>query len=241
MPLYLYDDPRSVEPRRTASRGFGGLPHRARRPNLATPFVDELASRIGAGFTAERTAAGEGLCADDVFYYLYAVLSSPSYRARYADFVRVDFARVPLPGSAALFRELSDLGERLVAVQLSERSAVEVARAPGRGSNVVERVSYRSAGAPGTRGAVAINSTQEFGDVPEAVWNFSIGGYQVCRKWLKDRKGRRLGEEDIAAYLSIVAIVAETMREMVEIDTIIARHGGFPAAFHAPHHPSAGK
>ena len=28
--------------------------------------------------------------------------------------------------------------------------------------------------------------------MPEAVWNFHIGGYQVCEKWLKDRKGRQL-------------------------------------------------
>jgi predicted helicase len=214
MPLYLYDD----------------AGHR--RPNLATAFVDELASRIGMRFTAERTT-GEALSADDVFHYLYAVLSSPSYRARYADFLRADFARVPLPGSAAVFRDLRDAGERLSAVQLSERSAPAIARAPQRGSNVVEGVGYRPAGSHRATGAVAINSTQEFGDVPEAVWNFSIGGYRVCRKWLKDRKGRRLGEEDIAWYLSIVAIVAQTIREMAEIDAVIARHGGWPAAFHS--------
>ena len=33
--------------------------------------------------------------------------------------------------------------------------------------------------------------------VPEAVWNFHIGGYQACGKWLKDRKGRTLSRDDM--------------------------------------------
>ena len=31
-----------------------------------------------------------------------------------------------------------------------------------------------------------------FRGVSEAVWNFHIGSYQVCEKWLKDRRGRTL-------------------------------------------------
>jgi hypothetical protein len=33
-----------------------------------------------------------------------------------------------------------------------------------------------------TNGKVWINAHQYFGGVPEAVWNFKIGGYQVCNK-----------------------------------------------------------
>lgn len=41
-------------------------------------------------------------------------------------------------------------------------------------------------------GVVWINPTQRFEGVPEVVWNFHVGGYQVCEKWLKDRRGRTL-------------------------------------------------
>jgi ribosomal protein L12E/L44/L45/RPP1/RPP2 len=70
-----------------------------------------------------------------------------------------------------------------------------------------------------------------FAGVPEAVWNFHIGGYQVCEKWLKDRKGRTLSKEDIAHYQKIVVALSETIRIMKEIDEVIEKHGGWPGAF----------
>ncbi len=77
-------------------------------------------------------------------------------------------------------------------------------------------------------GKVYINKTSWFENVPEEVWNFHIGGYQVCHKWLKDRKGRTLSAEDIAHYGKITVALAETIRLMNEIDEVIEEHGGFP-------------
>nr|AAU83246.1 adenine specific DNA methyltransferase [uncultured archaeon GZfos27B6] len=73
-----------------------------------------------------------------------------------------------------------------------------------------------------------INGTQYFEGIPEEIYNFHIGGYQVCEKWLKDRKGRRLGEEEIEHYQKIVVVLNETIRIMKEIDEVIEEHGGWP-------------
>ena len=70
-----------------------------------------------------------------------------------------------------------------------------------------------------------------FHGVPEEVWDFHIGGYQVCHKWLKDRKGRTLSDEDVAHYQKIVVALNETIRIMGEIDEVIEEHGGWPDAF----------
>ena len=67
--------------------------------------------------------------------------------------------------------------------------------------------------------------------MPEEVWDFHIGGYQVCHKWLKDRKGRTLSDEDIAHYQKIVVALNETIRIMGEIDEVIEEYGGWPGAF----------
>jgi hypothetical protein len=72
------------------------------------------------------------------------------------------------------------------------------------------------------------SQTTGFVGVPEPVWNFHIGGYQVCEKWLKDRKGRTLSAEDIAHYHKIVVALSETIRLMSEIDAVIESHGGWP-------------
>ncbi len=66
-----------------------------------------------------------------------------------------------------------------------------------------------------------------FKGVPENVWEFRVGGYQVCEKWLKDRKGCQLSAEDITHYQRVVAL-HETIRLMGEIDAVIDQHGGWP-------------
>lgn len=43
-----------------------------------------------------------------------------------------------------------------------------------------------------------------------------IGGYQVCDKWLKDRRGRTLGYDDIEHYKKISVALAETIRLMAD-------------------------
>jgi hypothetical protein len=70
-----------------------------------------------------------------------------------------------------------------------------------------------------------------FQDVREEVWNFHIGGYQVCEKWLNDRNGRTLTKDDLAHYQKIVGALSETIRLMKEIDAVIEKHGGWPGAF----------
>ena len=72
----------------------------------------------------------------------------------------------------------------------------------------------------GNLGKVYINETQYFDNVPEVAWNFYIGGYQPCQKWLKDRKDRELSFEDILHYQKIVVALSETYRIMKEIDKI---------------------
>jgi hypothetical protein len=54
---------------------------------------------------------------------------------------------------------------------------------------------------------------------------------QVCEKWLKDRRGRTLSKDDIAHYHKIILALSKTIVLMKEIDKVIEKHGGWPAAF----------
>ena len=73
------------------------------------------------------------------------------------------------------------------------------------------------------------------------MWSFHIGGYQVCEKWLKDRKARTLSKDDIAHYQKIVVALAETIRLMKEVDKVIEQHGGWPGAFQTGEAQAAAK
>jgi hypothetical protein len=85
---------------------------------------------------------------------------------------------------------------------------------PVSGNNVVEKVRCANQ-------QVWINATQHFGGLPENIWLFQVGGYQVCEKWLKDRKGRALSAEDLRHYQRVVVALKETLRLMTAIDQAI--------------------
>ena len=162
---------------------------------------------------------------------------SPAFRHRYADFLKIDFPRLPLPGSLKIFQDLVRPGRELLALHLLESSRLDdhITTLVGSGAFQVEKVSYSDQ-------TVWIDKakTRGFRGVPEEVWNFHIGSYQVCEKWLKDRQakggknprpGRVLTDEDIDHYQKIVVALSETIRIMAEIDKVIEAHGGWPGAF----------
>jgi hypothetical protein len=70
-------------------------------------------------------------------------------------------------------------------------------------------------------GRVYIGTVQFFEGIPKETWEFQIGGYKVCEKWLKDRKGRVLSSDDIDHYQKIVVALSETISVMREIDELI--------------------
>ena len=118
------------------------------------------------------------------------------------------------------------LGESLISFHLLNSSELDnlITEFRGEANNIVEVVgknSYKD-------GKLWINKTQYFAGIPEEVYNFHIGGYRVCEKWLKDRKGRQLSTGDIAHYQKVVVAINETIKIMGEIDKVIEEHGGLP-------------
>jgi SOS-response transcriptional repressor LexA len=174
----------------------------------------------------------------DAFNFVVGVLHSPTYRHRYREFLSRDFPRIPLPGSVGLFRDVAKLGGDLVATQLMQPPSSEqlTPAYTGPRNPRVGHVDWSldtvwlDAGAP-SKGRFSQAGTIGFRGIPETVWNFHIGGYQVCQKWLKDRKGRTLSDDDLAHYQKIVVALSETIRLMNGIDEVIEVYGGWPGAF----------
>lgn len=148
-----------------------------------------------------------------VFDYIYGMLHCPAYRARYAEFLKIDFPRVPFPASPESFRAISEQGEALRRLHLMEDAAIGATPYPfqGDGDSVVDKPRHEN-------GQVWINADQYFDGVPAIAWEFHIGGYQPAQKWLKDRRGRALTYDDIRHYQRIIKILTETDRIMREIE-----------------------
>ncbi len=265
-PLYLYPEEGTTE--------------QGRRPNLNPKFIKEFSAKLGLEFIPDGQGDLENTFGpEDIFYYAYAVFHSPTYREHHAEFLKIDFPRLPLTSDRNLFTALIAKGKRLADLHLM-RETGQLGDTPAfniTGTNEVERVRYvelpedessrgkdapptedissppTSVGGPPSRpelvegcpnqaadaqppssvggaslprpGRVYINKTQYFAGVEPEVWEFPIGGYQVCQKWLKDRTikklGRPLSYDDITHYQHIVLALRETIQLMAEIDQII--------------------
>ena len=143
------------------------------------------------------------------------MLYSPTYRERYYDFLKYDFPRIPLPSDVEYFQKLAALGQNLIHWHLLKDVQISpLHRFEGEGDAVVSRVRYEG-------GHVWINTTQHFTDVAPEVWAYEIGAYQVCKKWLQDRKNTLLTHTEVRQYCAILVAVAETLRIMAEIDEVL--------------------
>jgi len=225
-PLYLYtdtgEDPQDIEA--YAAREEAAAYGIHRKANLSAEFIADISQRLKMTFVPDGTGnLKKTFGPEDVFHYIYAVLHSPTYRARYAEFLKTDFPRIPLASNARLFRELCALGASLVRWHLLEEPPDNGVSFPVSGTNEVDKPEYVEAAR-----RVFINKTQYFDGVAPDIWNFHVGGYPVCRKWLADRKGRVLEFEDIGRYGQIVAALRETIGVMRQIDAAIESEGGWP-------------
>ncbi len=212
-PLYLYTTPED-----TAGTLFSQT-ETTRTANLTPAFVQAFSEKLGLEFVPDgKGDLKKAFGPEDIFNYAYAVFHSPTYRTRYAEFLKIDFPRLPPTSDRKLFAKLAAKGEELVALHLMKSPTLDefITTFSVKGSNTVVKAVYASK-------RVWINKEQYFGGVPEAVWEFKVGGYQVCDKWLKDRKGRTLSSEDIAHYQRIVVALKETIRLMKEIDAAITK------------------
>jgi predicted helicase len=211
-PLYLY------------TTLLHGQSDTMRTPNLAPEFVRAVEEKLGMKFSltpspvSDRLAGRGEFTPEDIFHYAYAIFHSPTYRTRYAELLKIDFPRLPLTSDRKLFAKLAARGAELVSLHLMKSPALDefITTFPVEGSNEVEKVRYE-------KKKVRINEAQYFGGVPEAAWEFKVGGYQVCEKWLKDRKGRTLSGDDLNHYQRIVVALKETLRLMKEIDAAIPK------------------
>jgi predicted helicase len=224
-PLYLYPNGEEQNGQKTLTNTYPWSQDEAnggRVPNLNPEFVANMEKKLGLVFKP-NLAGFENMSSlefgpEDIFHYIYAIFHSPTYRERYAEFLKIDFPRVPLTTDVSLFRSLCELGRKLVGLHLLESPDVKelITRYPIVGDNQIEKGYPKYAS-----GRVNINKTQYFEGVLPELWDFYIGGYQVLDKWLRDRRKRQLSYDDLTHYQQIVVALQQTVELIRKIDDVI--------------------
>ncbi|MCD6416439.1 MAG: N-6 DNA methylase [Planctomycetes bacterium] len=180
-----------------------------RAPNLNTHALAAL-----------KDAYGREPSPEEIFHYVYAVLYAPAYREKYAEFLKIDFPRIPFTADYGLFEKLAALGSRLAQLHLLSSGELDppLARFHGEGDDRVARTKGKGFRYEAEDERVYINADQHFAPVPRDLWEYRIGGYQVLHKWLKDRRERRLSLEEIKTYCRVVTAIRYTIDAQGEID-----------------------
>jgi predicted helicase len=208
-PLYLYPDPDKKD---LFSHLKGA---KERKPNISEKIFSALSETYKTKPNPES-----------IFYYIYAVFYSNTYRTKYAQFLKTDFPRVPFTKDKRLFKKLAEYGKRLTDLHLmpacashADRQSPEldspVAKFQGTGDKRVDKIKYDKKAE-----RVYINKDQYFEGLEENIWQYQIGGYQVCNKWLKDRKGKVLSLDDIKHYCKVATAIKHTINIQKSIDEI---------------------
>jgi len=193
-PLYLYPDDHKEDIFSSSEREYNIAP--------------ELISRFNSLWPQFQPK--------QLFYYVYAILYSNIYRERYAQYLRMDFPRIPFTQDFELFGRLAGLGKDLADLHLLKSPLLDppLARYQGSGSNDrIEQIKHDP-----EAGIVHINADKHFEGVTPELWDYHIGGYQVLHKYLKDRKGKSLS--DPIHYCRMVTALAQTIRIQNEIDGV---------------------
>ncbi len=199
-PLYLYTD--------KENNGLYNSLEPEREPNIS-PSI----------FLKIRETYGSDIRAEEVLYYIYAILYCNTYRKTYFDFLRSDFPRIPFTADGELFQQMAELGKRLVDLHLLRSPEIEqpIARFEGQGEDLTITTPKYD---PKTN-RVWINPTHYLEGIPPEVWHYQIGGYQVLDKYLKERKGRSL--EDPRHILRVATALAKTIEIQKEIDALYSQ------------------
>jgi type I restriction-modification system DNA methylase subunit len=200
-PLYLYPGERKGKL----------LDEEASKPERTPNFTAEFLQAVKEALDTKSTP-------EEIFYYIYAVLYSPSYRKRYEEFLKIDFPRIPLPEDNKKFKKLSELGKELVELHLLKHPSLGETGGgfPESGSDIVEKVYYDE-----NSEQVWINKEQCFDGISKEVWEYRIGAYQPLAKYLKDRKGRKLSLEEIEHYMRVAKAIRMTIEVQGKVEEVL--------------------
>jgi len=209
-PLYSYPVEEKEQPDKSGGKE-GGVQSIMQTQTKCEPNLDpKLMKSLADVYDEEPTP-------EAVFYYIYGILYANTYRNKYAEFLKMDFPRVPFTKDYNMFRKIGELGKSLVDLHLVWSAELDspIARLQGSGDCKVQKPDYNR-----EEKRVYINKSQYFEGVEEKVWEYQIGGYRVAEKWLKERKGRTLSPDDIRHYCRVVTALKKTIEIQQDIDAL---------------------
>lgn len=188
-PLYLYSDATADEDASDLFVEQQGAPRSQRRDAITTEGLAHF----------QVAYSDESIAKEDVFYYVYGVLHSPSYRERFADNLSKELPRMPRVKSAADFWSFSKAGRALADLHLNYETVAMYAGATiDHGSKPltdadyrVEKMRHGKRGKDKDLGTVLYNSRITVRDIPVEAYDYVVNGKSAI-EWVMERQAVRI-------------------------------------------------
>ncbi|MHA1727339.1 MAG: type ISP restriction/modification enzyme [Promethearchaeota archaeon] len=223
-PLYYYDFPKNTDCYdQVIDSKF------QKQLNITKDFIVSIKENTNLKFSKAESDFKSYYKGEDIVYYILAILNSQSYRIRYKEFLKPDFPRIPIPSSKNLFQKLSQIGKELKSIYLMNFDFPLIEKEGNFKFESEETLKIASGYPKYTNNRIYFNENQYFSNITRNIWNFKIGGYQICKKWLRFyRKKKSIKGKDIFLYQKIIVALSKLINLMEKIDKIIESNDGWP-------------
>jgi predicted helicase len=210
-PLYLYNQVETNKKKSSLQTMILFEPEMEYDKYGRTPNISFKVFRILEKIYSQRPSP------EQILYYCYAILYSNLYRKKYSEFLKIDFPRIPFTPDYQLFLQIAVQGEELTRLHLLRSKILNnpTVKYHGKGEDIIVKPIFDE-----EKQCVFINSDKYFLGINKEIWEYYIGGYQIAKKFLDWRIGRKV---DVRIYCQLITAISKTIELQKEIDVLFVK------------------
>ncbi|WP_270991250.1 type ISP restriction/modification enzyme [Campylobacter upsaliensis] len=146
---------------------------------------------------------------EQILAFIYANLYNPKYRSKYLEYLKIGFPKVSFEVSVKEFERFERLGSELIKLHLMQEIPQDeidfIFKKPNfKIAKYQEKERF-------VENKIILNEDLAISPIGAEIWNYTIGGYQVLKQWLKYRKDYVCTKEELEHLLKICKILKKTI------------------------------
>ncbi|EJP6839233.1 N-6 DNA methylase [Campylobacter coli] len=157
---------------------------------------------------------------EEILYFIYANLYNPRYREKYLEYLKTGFARINFEVEQKTFDDFATLGKKLVELHLFKRDLKDeidfiFLKEDKKANFKIEKYQEKDRFLDNK---IILNEDLAISPISAEIWQFTIGGYQVIKQWLKYRNDYECSKEELEHLLKMCKVIKETINLQKELN-----------------------
>ncbi|EAJ2919594.1 DNA methyltransferase [Campylobacter coli] len=157
---------------------------------------------------------------EEILYFIYANLYNPRYREKYLEYLKTGFARINFEVEQKTFDDFATLGKKLVELHLFKRDLKDeidfiFLKEDKKANFKIEKYQEKDRFIDNK---IILNEDLAISPISAEIWQFTIGGYQVIKQWLKYRNDYECSKEELEHLLKMCKVIKETINLQKELN-----------------------